>query len=88
MEKIDYATMYAVNRKLQYAVRRGLVTKLPCEVCGNERSEGHQSDYSRPLEVKWLCHRHHCELHRGNHLVSDPDSLHLSTNQRRNRNAL
>lgn len=47
---------------------RILVRKLggrpPCEVCGATRAEAHHEDYDRPLDVRWLCHRHHMELHR------------------------
>jgi hypothetical protein len=45
------------------AVRRGKVNRLPCEVCGNPKSEAHHEDYSKPLEVIWLCREHHLERH-------------------------
>lgn len=48
---------------LRSGVRRGLVTPQPCEVCGDETSEGHHDDYDKPLEVRWLCRRHHKRLH-------------------------
>lgn len=43
---------------LQRAVKKGLVIPQPCEVCG-EKAEAHHPDYSKPLEVVWLCHLHH-----------------------------
>ena len=46
------------------AIRDGRIIKKPCEVCGCEKSEAHHEDYSKPLEVKWLCRKHHMELHR------------------------
>lgn len=46
------------------AVRRGKLVKLPCQVCGDPKSEGHHEDYSKPLDVVWLCRIHHKELHR------------------------
>lgn len=49
---------------LAYHVRVGNVERLPCEVCGDPKSEGHHEDYSRPLDVRWLCRRHHAEVHR------------------------
>jgi hypothetical protein len=49
---------------VEKAVHEGTLTKKNCEVCGNERSLGHHSDYSRPLEVTWLCQKHHSEVHR------------------------
>src|SRR3990172_5706848 len=41
------------------AVARGLVKKKSCEVCSNKKTHGHHPDYSKPLEVIWLCVTHH-----------------------------
>lgn len=41
------------------AVRDGRLIKLPCETCGDPKSQGHHEDYSKPLEVRWLCLQHH-----------------------------
>jgi hypothetical protein len=46
------------------ALRKGLLVKQPCEVCGNTRSQAHHDDYRKPLNVRWLCSAHHGELHR------------------------
>lgn len=43
--------------------RRGLLKRLPCEVCGDE-AEKHHTDYAKPLEVRWFCRLHHMEEHR------------------------
>jgi hypothetical protein len=48
---------------LKVYIRRGKVKRQPCEVCGR-KAEAHHTDYSKPLEVRWLCTRHHRELHR------------------------
>lgn len=45
------------------ALRNGRLTKLPCLVCGAEKVEGHHPDYSRPLDVVWLCQSHHKQAH-------------------------
>ena len=45
------------------AVARGKLTKQPCEVCGEAKVHAQHTDYSKPLEVKWLCVRHHMEVH-------------------------
>lgn len=52
------------NNTLHGAIRSGKIIRLPCEVCGNKKSEGHHFDYSKPLEVRWLCRKHHGEVHR------------------------
>ena len=49
------------HAKVHYAVSTGKLTRLPCEVCGEEKTEGHHDDYSKPLEVRWLCRKHHGE---------------------------
>lgn len=45
------------------AVARGDLERQPCETCG-ARAEAHHDDYSRPLDVRWLCPIHHAEHHR------------------------
>ena len=45
------------------AVRSGKLQRRPCQVCGDARSQAHHEDYSKPLDVLWLCSRHHIELH-------------------------
>jgi len=51
---------------LRSAVRKGLVAREPCEVCGAETVDGHHDDYSRPMHVRWLCRLHHREVHKRN----------------------
>jgi hypothetical protein len=48
------------------AVRDGRVTPWPvCAVPECERKpEGHHPDYSRPLDVVWLCTKHHRQAHQ------------------------
>lgn len=48
---------------LHTAVRRGHVKREPCAVCGGLVVEAHHADYSKPLEVTWLCKAHHSEQH-------------------------
>jgi hypothetical protein len=49
---------------LQSALRRGLVERQPCAVCGDEKVDGHHPDYDRPMCVIWLCRKHHKATHR------------------------
>jgi len=46
------------------AIKKGTLKRLPCEKCGNEKTHAHHSDYSKPLDVIWLCPKHHRELHK------------------------
>jgi len=44
------------------AIRDGRLSRQPCEVCQAPEAQAHHADYSKPLEVRWLCFRHHREL--------------------------
>ena len=47
-----------------YAYHRVLkLEKGICEVCGSKNVHGHHPDYSKPVEVVWLCPLHHAQLH-------------------------
>lgn len=48
----------------RYAVKTGKILKYPCEICGELKVEGHHKDYSKPLDVNWLCQLHHREVHK------------------------
>lgn len=45
-------------------LRRGKIVRTPCVECGAEPAEMHHPDYSKPLEIMWLCRPCHMELHR------------------------
>jgi hypothetical protein len=59
-----YPEKYFAREKFRDAVKRGKIKRQPCETCGESKSHGHHEDYSKPLEVKWLCHKHHAALHK------------------------
>ena len=59
----DYKFMRCAHRKVSTEIEANRLFRLPCEICGNEKSDAHHHDYSRPLEVKWLCRRHHAQSH-------------------------
>lgn len=45
------------------ALRDGKLHRQPCRDCGSQKSHAHHDDYSKPLEVIWLCAKHHAEHH-------------------------
>ena len=46
------------------AIRDGRLIRKPCEVCGTTADvEAHHDDYTKPLNVRWLCVTHHVEHH-------------------------
>lgn len=46
------------------AVRSGILERFPCEVCGEKKTQGHHEDYTKPLDVRWLCRKCHAAHHR------------------------
>lgn len=58
-----YPEKVAARRAIQREVNAGRVARLAC-FCGDPKSEAHHPDYSKPLDVMWLCRKHHGEMHR------------------------
>jgi hypothetical protein len=62
-----YTEKYPEKKKATTAVsnalRDGRMDRKPCEVCGAHRAQAHHDDYSKPLDVVWLCSTHHAERH-------------------------
>lgn len=43
--------------------KRGKLKQEPCKVCGNDNSQKHHEDYTKPLNVIWLCRECHLKEH-------------------------
>ena len=54
------------------AIKQGKLEKLPCQVCGDKKSEAHHPDYSNHLLIIWLCNKHHKML-EGNWVLPASD---------------
>ena len=50
--------------KTQRVLKKGILIKTACEVCGHDDVEGHHPDYSKPLQVMWLCSKHPADWHK------------------------
>jgi hypothetical protein len=54
------------HQQVWKALKKGLLKKDICQICKTDKYVcGHHPDYSRPLEVIWLCNLHHYQLHKG-----------------------
>lgn len=58
-----YTDKFDCHKRYTYAIRIGAIKKGVCEICGSSVVHGHHDDYSKPFEVRWLCPRHHMEIH-------------------------
>ena len=55
---------FVATRKVSNAIRNGRLLRAPCEVCGSIANiNAHHEDYSKPMEVRWLCWDHHMAAH-------------------------
>lgn len=61
-------TKYQAHNSVNNALRDGKMTKpLSCEQCHSSSGlHGHHDDYSKPLEVRWLCPACHKAWHDEN----------------------
>lgn len=52
------------HQKVAYAIQKGELIRQPCERCQTtDTVVAHHEDYSKPLDVIWLCDQHHKERH-------------------------
>ncbi len=63
----------AAHQAVGRAIARGDLVRQPCEECAGEPrwpylalqpAVAHHDDYSKPLDVRWLCREHHYAFHR------------------------
>ena len=55
------------HKVVEYAIKRGDLTKQPCEYCGasaDKKINAHHDDYSQPLKIMWLCTPCHFIRHK------------------------
>lgn len=54
---------YAARCAVSNAIRDGRLVKRPCAGCGSNEVQAHHHDYSKPLDVEWLCFVCHRKEH-------------------------
>ena len=55
---------YRARMLVGIALRAGTLLRAPCKLCGSDKKlNAHHEDYSKPLEVAWLCSACHNKEH-------------------------
>ncbi len=54
------------HMRLNAQISSGKMKRAKCEVCEADKVDAHHDDYSKPLEVRWFCRRHHKAHHLTN----------------------
>lgn len=61
--RANHPNKHKARRLVKQAIASGILKKLPCEICKDNKSEAHHPDYRSPLKVMWLCFKHHRKTH-------------------------
>jgi hypothetical protein len=61
-----YPNKYRAVNMVNNQKRMGNIFEMPCEICGSYNVVAHHDDYSKPLNVRWLCQAHHKQWHAAN----------------------
>lgn len=69
IQKKRYPEKIRARGKVYHAVKTGKLIRGKCEHKGCEevKTFAHHEDYSNPLDVNWLCRKHHREKHGNRH---------------------
>ena len=52
------------HRAVAMAIKKGTLTRQPCQRCSSVNSLAHHEDYDYPLQVVWLCQPCHKQRHK------------------------
>jgi hypothetical protein len=63
MKKMTTIEKNRTRTKTKTAIGIGVLVPAPCEKCGAVNAQVHHEDYENPLDVRWLCRKHHLEYH-------------------------
>lgn len=64
------------HKLVEQAIKRGEIIREVCIECGESRTDAHHDDYTKPLEVRWLCRLHHKQTHKITNLVRRIPEVH------------
>lgn len=63
--KENYSEKIKVKNTARKIAQKAFPNPKRCSVEGcKKEGERHHLDYSKPLEIVWLCHKHHVAIHK------------------------
>ena len=62
-----YPEKINARKKVSRAVKTGKLIKQSCEKCGELKTQAHHDDYTKPLDIRWLCRKCHKMEHDNLH---------------------
>lgn len=63
----QYVIKHRVRALTRAYIKQGKLIKESCEICkSDENVEAHHDDYDKPMDIRWLCRKHHREYHKNN----------------------
>jgi len=54
---------------LNHAITQHRIKRGSCQLCCDSNTEGHHTDYNKPLDVVWLCFKCHRKVHENPELL-------------------
>lgn|SRR5574337_437640 len=54
---------YLAHKAVEYALKTGKLVRGPCECGCGQKAQAHHDDYTKRLEVRWLCKKAHEAVH-------------------------
>ena len=60
---------YKARLAISNGIKNGTLVQEPCIYCGNIKSEAHHHDYSKPLDIIWVCFKCHREIEHGQTVI-------------------
>lgn len=71
--KLKFPNKYKSHTLVANAIRAKKLFPEPCYVCGSKQYiHAHHDDYSKPLNVRWLCSACHSQWHKKHGEAKNP----------------
>jgi len=65
IQKERYPDHIDARERVRRALKSGRLVKGKCEFCNSTEVQAHHDDYSKPLDVRWMCRQHHRMYEKG-----------------------